>query len=54
MYLKSKNAYLILSSFIVIVYFIPFLPRGSFLPIGMQLSFGLFAYLFKFYKIRKI
>ena len=30
MYLKSKNIYLILSSSIVIVYFIPFLPRGSF------------------------
>ena len=29
-YLKTKNYFLILNSFIILVYFIPFLPRGSF------------------------
>ena len=29
-YLKTKNYFLIINSFIIFVYFIPFLPRGSF------------------------
>ena len=52
-FFKSKNNTLIVSSIIVLVYFIPFIPN-KFLQIGLHLYFDhIWNYLFYLYKIKK-
>ena len=54
-FLKTKNYFLFLNSFIIVVYFIPFLPRGSFFTNWNAIIFWtIFAFLFaNYFKLLK-
>lgn len=54
-FLKTKNYFLVLNSFIIFVYFIPFLPRGSFFTNWNAIIFWtIFAFLFaNYFKLSK-
>ena len=55
-YLKTKNNYLILSSLIIFIYFVPFLPKGSFFTNWNAIIFWtVFAFIYSNYiKLKKI
>tara|TARA_B100000900_G_C20591016_1_gene721571 strand:- start:550 stop:1833 length:1284 start_codon:yes stop_codon:yes gene_type:complete len=55
LYRKTKNNYLIISSFILLVYFIPFLPKGSFFTNWNAMIFWtIFAFIYSNYiKLKK-
>lgn len=54
-YIKTKNNYLILSSLIILIYFVPFLPRGSFFTNWNAIIFWIvFAFIYSNYiKLKK-